>query len=64
MNQSSSIVPVVLKDNSPSKAPTTSVKPKLACQLKIGEADLRVYNGINQYILSTIIKELRDGGTH
>jgi len=61
LNQSTSIVPVVLQDEPKTKSP---IKPKLACQLKIGEADLRVYNGINQYILSTILKELRDGGTH
>jgi len=63
LKQSSNIVPVVLKDDSKPAPLVAPVKPKLACQLKIGEADLRVYNGINQYILTTLVKELRNG-TH
>ena len=58
MTKENQIVPVILTDNS--KHPTTTVaqKPKLACQMRIGDTELRVYNGANQYILTTILKEL------
>ena len=59
MTKENTIVPVILTDNVNSQPSSTSVqKPKLACQLKIGHADLRVYNGASQYILRTILKEL------
>ena len=32
--------------------PSKAIKTKLVCKLKITVAELRVYNGINQYILT------------
>ncbi|MGX7031690.1 hypothetical protein ACWN8B_10150 [Vagococcus zengguangii] len=64
MNQESlpSIIPVSLgNDSSKLSAQNQPIKPKLACQLEVGEADLRVYNGISQYILTTIVRELTNG---
>lgn len=58
MKKENSIVPVILTDVSKPQPSNSVQKPKLACQLKINQAELRVYNGANQYILTTILKEL------
>ena len=59
MTKQTSIVPVILSDK-PTHHPSTSPqKPKLACQLKVGATELRIYNGANQYILTTVLKELQ-----
>lgn len=52
------IVPVILTDTSKPQPSISMQKPKLACQLKMNQTELRVYNGANQYILTTILKEI------
>lgn len=58
MTKENLIVPVVLKDSFEKQPSSLTQKPKLACQLKIDNTELRVYNGANQYILTSILKEL------
>ena len=58
MTKENTIVPVILTDPLKSQPSNAVQKPKLACQLKTGNTELRVYNGANQYILTSILKEL------
>lgn len=58
LTKSNAIVPFILTDEPKAQIPTTVSKPKLACQLKIGATELRIYNGANQYILTSILKEI------
>ncbi|MDR2834032.1 MAG: hypothetical protein LBV67_09990 [Streptococcaceae bacterium] len=58
MTKIKDIVPIQFSDPSP-RSTSPSSKPKLAGKLKVGEAELIIYNGIDKYILYAILKELK-----
>lgn len=43
LTKSNAIVPFILTDEPKVQIPTAASKPKLACQLKIGATELRIY---------------------
>lgn len=58
MSQQSTIVPVQLTDK-PITKQLSLPKASLACKLTMGETEVRLYNGIDKYILFTVLKELK-----
>ncbi|MGM0112744.1 hypothetical protein [Enterococcus sp. DIV0187] len=50
------VVPIQLVDQKP--IATAASKPKIAARVKLGEAEVNIYNGSDKYILATILKEL------
>lgn len=63
MNQKQDIVAVSLHQTDSSTKDSgnkTPQKPKLACRIKdvTNNRDLYIYNGIDKYILYTLLKEL------
>lgn len=58
MSQQSKIVPVQLTDKPISKQ-IQAPKSSLACKLIMSETEVRLYNGIDKYILFAILKELK-----
>lgn len=53
------IVPIILTDSSKTHSLSAVKKPKVACRLKTDNTEVFIYNGVNQYILTSILKEFR-----
>jgi hypothetical protein len=53
------IVPVQFINEEPKQQPMTNhSKTKVACKLKKGNIEITLFNGVDKYILYTILKEL------
>jgi len=59
LKNENAIVPVILTDSSKAQSLSAVQKPKLACRLKTDNIEVFIYNGANQYILTSILKEFR-----
>lgn len=62
MSNTQDIVPVTLKRDSQSRIPhqKTQMKSTVAFQVTKESTTYRVYNGIDKYILYTLLKELSE----
>lgn len=59
--QKLTIVPVTLQPDSKSSLPSTSSKDSLTsiCTIKINNADIHFYNGVEERIIQTVMRELK-----
>lgn len=52
------IVPIQIVDRNPPMSPTPPAKSRLTARVKLGQAEVYIYNGTDKNILATIMKEL------
>jgi hypothetical protein len=60
--QKLTIVPVSLHTENENTSATNPavVPPDPACKIKIGNAEISFYNGVDEHIIQAVIKELKD----
>lgn len=59
MNESPIIVPVTLKDTGVKKDSRSQVnQQRPVCHLKINQAEVTFYNGVNKHILHAVLAEM------